>query len=106
MDTIYGRLGHLSSHLMLPSQSPRSTDEEVVAIEQAIRDIARHCQKDCDSLLKVIKQMKRGKGHRSYYRSFKTALKTVWKSNEIGELEKRLGTAQQTLALHVCSLAS
>lgn len=104
METIYGRLGQLGSYLQLPSQLPPSTDKYDAVIEQAIRDIARDCQNDCDRLLEVTNQLKRGNGHRSCHRSFRAALKSTWKSSEIDVLEKRLQRAQQTLTLHVCSL--
>lgn len=106
LDTVYGKLGTLSSVLRLPSQSPGKMGWDVVTYETAIQDIARVCQDDCDKLLELTKQLKRGDGHSSRFSSLKIALKTMRKSNQINELEQRLHRTQQTLTLQICSLTS
>ncbi|KAK8015165.1 hypothetical protein PG990_008461 [Apiospora arundinis] len=106
LDTVYGKLGTLSSVLRLPSQPPGKMGWDAITYETAIQDISRVCQDDCDKLLELTKQLKRGDGHSSRFSSFKTALKTMRKSDQINELEQRLHRTQQTLTLHICSLTS
>ncbi|KAI1736281.1 hypothetical protein F4680DRAFT_469161 [Xylaria scruposa] len=73
----------------------------------AINDLSRTCESDCRKLLEIISKLKAvgGESHRRW-QSFKVALKTVWKGNEIVELENKLQHTQMTLTLHVCSLAN
>lgn len=106
VEAIYGKLKHLSSKLKLSSQPPDTTNENIAAYEQAIQDIGRVCQDDCGKLLELTEQLKRGNGRSKRYRSFKKALKLMWKGDEIRELEQRLQHIQQTLILHVCSITA
>ncbi|KAK7976616.1 hypothetical protein PG989_015079 [Apiospora arundinis] len=106
LDTLYGKLGTLSSVLRLPSQPPGKMGWDAVTYETAIQDIARVCQDDCNKLLELTKQLKRGDGHSTRFSSLKIALKTMRKSNQINELEQRLHRTQQTLTLQICSLTS
>ncbi|KAK6850630.1 hypothetical protein PG987_000264 [Apiospora arundinis] len=106
LDTVYGKLGTLSSVLRLPSQPPGKMGWDAVTYETAIQDIARVCQDDCDKLLELTKQLKRSGRHSSRFSSLKIALKTMRKSNQINELEQRLHRTQQTLTLQICSLTS
>ncbi|KAI0543738.1 hypothetical protein F4679DRAFT_567594 [Xylaria curta] len=73
----------------------------------AINDLSRTCESDCRKLLEIISKLKAigGESHRRW-QTFKVALKTVWKGNEIVELENRLQHTQMTLTLHVCFLAN
>ncbi|KAK8064359.1 hypothetical protein PG994_006997 [Apiospora phragmitis] len=106
VEAIYGKLRHLSSKLRLPSQPPDMTGGRTAAYEQAIQDIAQVCQDDCDRLLEVTKQLKRGHGRPRRYRSFKKALKSMWEGDQVRELEQRLQHTQQTLTLHICSITA
>ena len=109
LETAYAQLRDLSSSLELSSKK----DPKLEAVEGtsdfvkhvfAINDLSRSCKKDCDRLLEVIRKLQGGDGSKNRWQSFKLALKTVWKSNEIADLEQRLHHVQATLTLQICAL--
>lgn len=109
LQTVYAQLRDLSESLESSSQNdPRLTavegTSEFVKHVFAINDLSRSCKKDCDTLLEVVRKLQNGDGSKNLWQSFKLALKTAWKSNEIGDLEQRLHHTQATLTLHVCAL--
>ncbi|KAI0183829.1 hypothetical protein EV127DRAFT_312716, partial [Xylaria flabelliformis] len=112
IEKTYTTLQDLS--LRLETSSKRDPKLEIVEKKTdfikhvfAINDLSRTCESDCRRLLEIISKLKavEGESHRRW-QTFKVALKTVWKGNEIVELENRLQHTQMTLTLHVCSLAN
>ncbi|KAH7155899.1 hypothetical protein EDB81DRAFT_880231 [Dactylonectria macrodidyma] len=111
LETVYSQLQHLSSRLELSSRrDPRleivegSTD--LVKHVFAINDLSRICEGDCQRLLDIVRKLKVVDESSRRWQSFRVALKTIWKGNEISDLEQRLHNTQTTLTLHVCSLTS
>ncbi|TRX88400.1 hypothetical protein FHL15_010713 [Xylaria flabelliformis] len=112
LEKTYTTLQDLS--LRLETSSKRNPKLEIVEKKTdfikhvfAINDLSRTCESDCRRLLEIVSKLKavEGESHRRW-QTFKVALKTVWKGNEIIELENRLQHTQMTLTLHVCSLAN
>lgn len=109
LETTYTRLHELSQ--CLETCSRRDPNLEIVGghteyymkIVLAIRDLSRSCEGDCQKLLKIVEKLKTsGDSHRRW-QTFRLALRTVWKGNEIAELEHRLHHTQMTLTMLVCS---
>jgi hypothetical protein len=109
LETVYAQLRDLSSSLESSSQK----DARLEAVEGtsdfvkhvfAINDLSWSCKKDCDRLLEVLRKLQVGDGSKNRWQSFTLALKTVWKRNEIADLEQRLHHVQATLTLHLCAL--
>lgn len=111
LETVYTQLQDLSSRLELSSRrDPKlelvegSTD--LVKHVFAINDLSRICEGDCQRLLDIVRKLKVVGDSSRRWQSFRVALKTFWKGNEITDLEQRLHNTQTTLTLHVCSLTS
>lgn len=109
LEKVYTRLRDLSSSLESSSQRDLRLEaaegmSEFKRHVFAINDLSGSCKKDCDRLLEVFRRLQCGDGSRSRWQSFALALKTVWKANEIADLEQRLHHAQATLTLHICAL--
>ncbi|KAI1746852.1 hypothetical protein F4782DRAFT_543960 [Xylaria castorea] len=112
LEKTYATLQELS--LRLETSSKRDPKLEMVEGRTdfvkhvfAINDLSRTCECDCRKLLEIVSKLKAvGGGSYRRWQTFKVALKTVWKGNEIAELENRLQHTQMTLTLHVCSLAN
>jgi hypothetical protein len=109
LETIYTQLRDLGSSLESSSQK----DPKLEAVEGtsdfvkhvfAINDLSRLCKKDCDRLLEVLRKLQVGDGSKNRWQSFRLALKTAWKRNEIADLEQKLHHVQATLTLHICAL--
>jgi hypothetical protein len=107
LETVYSQLQDLSSRLVTPprrnagvecSQSTPDLEREAFAIQQ----LSMACQCDCQRLLEILCKLKDDSSRQ--WQSFRVALKTVWKDNEIADLEKRLHYTQTTLTLRVCTL--
>ncbi len=110
IEMVYQQLAELSTLLagdIVPhpgSQLPSPLTKHV----GLLIDIAKTCKGDCDKLLAIVRTLKTGSGSkgRNKWRSFRTALKTVWKANEIDSLEHNLRRGQQTLQLAVTSIST
>ena len=106
LETVYGQLRKLSSELQLSSQrDPKllalEGNQDVVNHIFAINDLSQSCKEDCDRLLDITSKLKSGGTTKRRWQSFRLALKTVWKGNEIADLEQRLHYTQTTLTLQV-----
>ncbi|KAK0613586.1 hypothetical protein B0T14DRAFT_526527 [Immersiella caudata] len=102
--TVYTRLSELSANLEQGTQHNGFPDQDIVALKQ----ISHACNDDCKHLLAIVDQLKLpsnpGKSRR--WGSFKLALKSLLKTREIAELEKRLHHSQTTLILLICKMAA
>ncbi|KAF2466943.1 uncharacterized protein BDR25DRAFT_292641 [Lindgomyces ingoldianus] len=76
--------------------------------KSGIKDLLLSCRADCKMLLEITQKLKidPGLSSRSKWQALKVALQTVWKKNNIEELEKRLATNQGALTVYVCSLTN
>ena len=109
LESLYEQLQSLSSCLEASSRK----DPRLTALEKqpdfvkhvfSINELSLLCKNDCDKLLEALRKLQGGNGPKNRWQSFKVALKTVWKSNEIADLEQRLHHIQATLTLRICSL--
>ncbi|KAI0111800.1 hypothetical protein F4814DRAFT_423620 [Daldinia grandis] len=110
LDTVYGQLRNLSSSLETSFQRDLLIEEikekEIVHHVLAISDLASTCKLNCDRLLETVRELKGKNGAHTRWKSFKLALKTVWKDNKIADLEQSLHYTQTTLILHICAMTS
>ncbi|KAI1097517.1 hypothetical protein F4804DRAFT_167764 [Jackrogersella minutella] len=114
LDEVYGKLQDLNSRLgscqegngFAQKQLAGAGVTEFIQHIDAINDLSRVCKVDCDKLLGVTAKLKGKEGRPSPWTSFKAAIKTMWKGDEIAELEQRLHYTQSTLTLHICALIS
>ena len=109
IETVYAQLRELSVGLELSSQGDPKLEllerpPEFVKHVFAINDLARLCKEDCTRLVAIVETLKMGSSVKSSWRSFRLALRTAWKANEISDLEQRLHYSQTTLTLHVCAI--
>jgi hypothetical protein len=109
LDTIYTELLALSSKLEVSSQiDPDITivpgKSALVDHTVAISKLSQTCKNDCTKLLEALRKLRGRDGPKSRWKSFKIALNTIWKSDEIAALEKRLHNIQTTLTLHICAV--
>lgn len=108
LETTYTRLHELSRNLEACSRRDPTLEivegnTDYVKNVLAIKDLSRSCDGDCQKLLKIVDKLKAGDNTHHRWQSFRVALRTVWKGNEIAELEQRLHHTQMTLTLLVCS---
>ena len=54
--------------------------------------------------MEALRKLQGGEGSRNKWQSLTLALKTVWKSSEIADLEQSLHHVQATLTLQICAL--
>src|ERR1700761_6113881 len=109
LETAYSHLGELSSSLELSSRKESKLiaaahTSNIVGQVLAIKDISQICKNDCDRLLELLRKIQGRKCSKNPLRSFTLALKTIWKSSEIADLEQRLQHNQATLTLHLTTL--
>ncbi|KAK2607040.1 hypothetical protein N8I77_005749 [Diaporthe amygdali] len=105
LDAIYTRLSALSSNLYHHGSTTHSRDgttpQEAADVTMVI--LAKECKIDCDRLLSVLRRLKHGHGNfPKWWKSFKSALKELWKGDEIEALEARIAKHQTQLIMHMC----
>ncbi|KLU88813.1 hypothetical protein MAPG_07796 [Magnaporthiopsis poae ATCC 64411] len=112
LETVYGHLSGLSAkfqHSAVESETPEDTGIQTSrdpsapktpedAESKALRDLATECHKLCRRLLDKVEklQVQPDKSYRTL-RTFKAVLMTVWKRQEIADLEERLDRIQKGL---------
>jgi hypothetical protein len=102
LDTLYTQLSKFNGHLVTSLDSNRHVDASH-EVWESLRSLAKLSKEDCDKLLRTVGQLKTtSKGK---WQSFRAALRTLWKKDEIEELEKRLQRTQTALMLHICTAA-
>ena len=110
LETVYSHFQRLSTDLTTSSISQYgyaleswSSSVELENHFSAIKDLWLMCKTDCDKLLGIVKKLISTGKPNNLWKSFKMALQTEWKSDEIADLEERLHRTQSTLTLHICT---
>ncbi|KAK3368129.1 hypothetical protein B0H63DRAFT_528511 [Podospora didyma] len=110
LDSLYGQLNDFNNKLMSKNgivrgcvDPPSRASTIDVTSFQVLSDL---CRTDCEKLLHAVAKLKVKDGTSGRWQSFRTALKAVWKKEEIKELERRLHNTQTTMTLHICTIAS
>ncbi|KAK0645399.1 hypothetical protein B0T16DRAFT_411116 [Cercophora newfieldiana] len=86
--------GDAAAYLSRPSAAP-------------FRNLLRICREDCDKLLAIVGQLRLPQQSSSKtWKSFRSALLTYWKKDEINELGRRLERIQAAITLQVCTMAT
>lgn len=103
LETLYQDLHQLSQKL---SSSSQSTSEEIECSpeEHALGRVADSCKETADELLSTIHGLKVTTGSRRKWRSFRQALKSVWKQQKIEALQKRLDAISGQFNLHFAAI--
>ncbi|KAK7707111.1 hypothetical protein SLS64_007320 [Diaporthe eres] len=106
LEAIYTRLSTLSSNLQKQGQRTNSSDgtqpDEAVDDDAAMGVLAKECKVDCDRLLSVLGRLNNGHGSfPKWWQSFRSALKELWKGDEIETLEARITKHQTQLIMHL-----
>lgn len=105
LEAIYTRLSTLSADLQHPSPTTYRSNgaQPDKATDAAMGVLAKECKIDCDRLLSVLGRLNRGHGSfPKWWKSFRAALKELWKGDEIEVLEARIAKHQIQLIMHLC----
>lgn len=81
-----------------------STETPVGEFACKMKKLADDCKVDCDALLAMLQKLKIQGQKSRRWKSLKAALKTVWGTREIRELEGRIDKARHLVAIYVQSL--
>lgn len=105
LEAIYTRLSTLSTDLQKQRPGTNSSDgtQPDEAVDAAMGVLAKECKADCDRLLSVLGRLSHGHGSfPKWWNSFRSALKELWKGDEIEALEARIAKHQTQLIMHLC----
>lgn len=105
LEFIYNRLSTLSENLQIPGPATQSSNgaHPDGTADVAMRILAEECKSDCDRLLSVLGRLRHGHGiFPKWWKSFRSALKELWKRDEIEALEARIAKHQIQLIMHMC----
>lgn len=105
LEAIYTRLSTLSADLQHSSPTTHRSNgaQPDKAADAAMGVLAKECKLDCDKLLSVLGRLNRGHGSfPKWWKSFRAALKELWKGDEIEALEARIAKHQTQLIMHLC----
>ncbi|KAJ2977575.1 hypothetical protein NUW58_g7768 [Xylaria curta] len=123
LDKIYGKLSGFCSNLAKPSEAVEDNEEAQrvqklfsnsandlqrhIIIQSHNRDLqalASDCIPLCQQLLAATNKLQARGGSSHKFKSFKTALRTLWDEKKIDDLEERLKRYQHTISLHFLPL--
>lgn len=101
LDAVYSRLSTLSAELQTAHRSNSAQPSE--AADLAMGVLAKECKVDCDRLLSILSRLNQGHGSSpKWWKSFKSALRELWKGDEIDALEARIAKHQTQLIMYMC----
>lgn len=102
LSTTLARTAHHNSRPWVPTLDECEVENTVLAVKR----LAELCKEDCDKLLQITDKLRLRRGDfGSKWKSFRTAMKKVWKEGDIEEIEERLHQRQVALTLHVCTIS-
>lgn len=105
LSVIYNRLSTLSANLQHPGPTTYNNNgtQPDEAADVAVSILARECKLDCDRLLSVLGKLEHGHGSfPKWWKSFRLALKELWKGDEIEAQEARIAKHQTQLIMYLC----
>lgn len=112
LDKVYKDLKTQSSRLELaahgntPPWVPTPDECEAEKTVLAVKRLAELCKGDCDELLRITDKLRLRRGDLgSKWKSFRVAMKKVWKEGDIQDIEERLHQRQATLTLYICTIS-
>lgn len=102
LDTLCARLKDLSTKL---STAPHGISVNVSQNDGHLHDLAASCQKDCDTLLAKLMDLRSRSGHRRFWKSIREALKdgSGMTRDSFCQLQDRLKTYESSMSLHMCA---
>ncbi|KAL1884019.1 hypothetical protein Daus18300_000128 [Diaporthe australafricana] len=109
LEAIYSRLSTLSANLHRQDPTTQSSDgtQREEPADVTMKVLAQECKVDCDRILSVLGRLKQGQSSfPKWWKSFRSALKELWKGDEIEALEARISKHQTQLILHMCMSTS
>lgn len=98
LDEIATRLLELTQ----PLQEPHSTQLSSHELSPALQKLMRECCQDAQELLDLVKALGAKKG--SKWSSFRQAIKSAWKKEQIDRLEERLKDHRNEIAFHLVAM--
>jgi len=106
LEIIHKQLGEISVELdaCLLNGPNTKAPVEIIKRQNKVRDLSKACKADCDMLLALVEKLKVKPGASRKWGSFKTALLTVWKSDELAKLQKRLHQTQASITMELCGM--
>lgn len=104
LEEAYTALSEFSSELETSNQKSQGVPSEIRVQITSLNRLSTSCKEDCDKLLKIIGKLTSG-GSGRRWKSFKAAVSSLRKQDEIAMLEKRVSRTQNTLTLCICEIA-
>jgi hypothetical protein len=106
LEEIHNQLREMSADLEASSQNDPNTQPhyEIVKRLTKIKDLSTSCKIESDSLLALVEKLKVKSGPGRKWRSFKAALLTIWKNDELAKLLKRLRQTQASVTMELCGM--
>lgn len=104
LEEVYTALREFSSELETSNQKNQGLPSEIRVQMTSLNRLSTSCREDCDKLLKIVGKLTSG-GSRRRWKSFKAAVSSLRKQDDIAMLEKRVSRTQGTLTLCICEIA-
>ena len=86
-------------------ESPEPSDgtEHLAEEENELQRLAKQCRSICDELSGVLEKLnvRDERGNIIKWKSVNAAIKTIWKKEQIQQLQKRMDDIRQELIIHV-----
>lgn len=105
---VYQELTTLSSSLQDFAEMDHGfsrINREIRTDIETVRMLARTCKSDCETLLRVVGNLRVNDGRGRRFKSFKAAFAALRKDDEIKHLEKRLAETERQITLCLCRIS-
>jgi hypothetical protein len=96
IEVIYLNLSELCQNLSVADDSDKSIGP--------VKSLATACRRDADDLLEVVRNIRLREGKNTRWACFRHTLKSVWKEDQIRDLENRLEGYRSQLSFQLLSL--
>lgn len=104
LEEVYTALSEFSSELEASNQKTQGIPSSIRPQVTSLTRLSTSCKEDCDKLLKIVEKLTLG-GPGRRWKSFKAAVASLRKQDEIAKLERRISRTQSTLTLCICEIA-
>ena len=91
----------LTSNLIAVSDDLSRSLEASKSIPAELEVLCKNCVAEASKLLSVLESLKVEGSDRRIWKSFKTALKTVWSQNKIDSFQRRLDSFRQQITMTI-----
>ena len=73
---------------------------------RSLSELSVLCERDCTAITTIVERLRASHNPSSRWSTLRTAVRLLWRKNEIEQLEERLGKIQRVVLAEMCNLST